>query len=53
MEYDPWDGRLFVRKDLFNHFYDMYGFDDVYEAKKFISDWFSKKFNVEVKFVKA
>ena len=53
MEYDPWDGRLFVRKDLFKHFYDMYGFEDVDEAKKFISDWFSKKFNVEVKYVKA
>lgn len=53
MEYDPWDGRLFVRKDLFSHFFYMYGFEDVESAKNYISDWFSNKFGVEVKYVKA
>ena len=53
MEYDHWDGRLWIEKNFVKFFSDMYGFDDVDETKKFISDWFSRKFDVEVKYVKA
>jgi hypothetical protein len=49
-EYDFTDGRLFVRDDVFNSFIDMFASNEK-QAIEDISDWFSKKFDVEVKFV--
>ena len=49
-EYDFTDGRLFVRDDVFYNFYDMFALDEKKTIED-ISDWFSKKFDVEVKFV--
>lgn len=50
MEYDYYDGRLFVNKELRNTFRAMFG-DDREEMDTFIKRWFEDKFNVEVKFL--
>jgi len=49
-EYDYEDGRLFVRDDVFQSFQDMFSISEN-KAIQDISNWFSGKYNVEVKFV--
>lgn len=48
MEYDSYDGRLFVNKKIRNVFSGMFG-DDEEESNYFFKKWFEKKFKVEVK----
>ena len=49
-EYDYYDGRLFVRDDVFYNFISSFPINEK-EAIEDISSWFQKKFDVEVKFV--
>ena len=51
MEHDSWDNRLFVNRNFFKYFFDTFGFESGLEARKYIADWFSKKFNLEVNYV--
>ena len=50
MEYDSYDGRLFVNKKLRNEFTSMFG-DDREESDEFFKHWFEIKFPVDVKFL--
>lgn len=51
MEHDSFDNRLFVNKNFFKYFFDTFGFESGLEARKYIADWFSDKFNLEVEYV--
>jgi len=51
MEHDSWDNRLFVNRNFFKYFFDTFGFESGLEARKYIADWFSNKFNLEVNYV--
>ena len=46
-EYDHYDGRLFVRDDVFYTYSDLFGVDTKTTISEIIS-WFEKKFNVKV-----
>lgn len=48
MEYDSYDGRLFVNKKIRSVFSGMFG-DDEEKSNNFFKKWFEKKFKVEVK----
>ena len=50
MEYDSFDGRLYVNEKIRNTFTSMFG-DDKEESNKFFKEWFENKFNVEIKFL--
>ena len=50
IEYDHFDGRLFIDKSFLNSFNNYFARDPEY-SKSFISKWFEKKFGVEVKVV--
>lgn len=49
MEYDYTDGRLWINKSFLQIFTDSFGVDEQH-TRQIISDWFSNKFDVEVKF---
>jgi hypothetical protein len=48
MEYGFDDGRLYIEKDFLDTFSSMYPFNKK-ESAEFISNWFSKEFEVDVK----
>ena len=49
MEFDHSDGRLFIDESFLDKFSSMYPLDKE-QSGKFISDWFSKEFDVNVMF---
>lgn len=49
MEFDYSDGRLFIDESFLDKFSSMYPLDKE-QSGKFISDWFSKSFDVDVMF---
>jgi hypothetical protein len=49
MEFDHSDGRLFIDESFLDKFSSMYPLDKE-QSGKFISDWFSKAFDVDVMF---
>jgi hypothetical protein len=49
MEFDHSDGRLFIDESFLDKFSSMYPLDKE-QSGKFISDWFSKVFDVDVMF---
>ena len=49
MEFDHSDGRLFIDESFLDNFSSMYPLD-MKQSAKFISDWFSKAFDVDVMF---
>ena len=48
LEYGFEDGRLYIEKDFLDKFSSMFPLNKK-ESAKFISDWFSKEFEVDVK----
>ena len=50
MEYDSFDGRLYVNKEIRSTFTDLFG-DDEEESNKFFKQWFEDKYGVDVKFL--
>ena len=50
MEWDRLDGRLWINKYFLEGFMKLFAIEKT-AAQQFISDWFSKRFDVEVKFV--
>jgi hypothetical protein len=52
MEYDYYDGRLFVDGEFYNKFKSFFGGDFVNPCKV-ISKWFEKRFEVEVEFCES
>lgn len=48
-EFDYSDGRLFINSDIRDNFISLFG-SNTSEADEFISDWFSDKFGVTIKF---
>ena len=49
MEFDHSDGRLFIDESFLDNFSSMYPLD-MKQSAKFISDWFSKAFDVDIMF---
>lgn len=51
MEFDYSDGRLWIAKKFMKRFLLIFGFMSEKTAVQFISDWFSNKFDVSIKYV--
>ena len=53
LEYDNFDGRLYINKDFLNEFRTWFPMGDDESSKELIKNWFESKFPVEVKFVSS
>lgn len=49
LEYDNFDGRLWIQSDYLSLFYGMFGFESLGEAAEYIERWFENKFGYNVK----
>jgi hypothetical protein len=49
LEYDNFDGRLWIQSDYLSLFYGMFGFESLGEASEYIERWFENKFGYNVK----
>jgi len=52
IEYDNYDGRLYINKDFLISFHSFFPFG-IENLKEFIKDWFESKFKVGVTFVES
>lgn len=50
MEYDYWDGRLWILTEYLKNLKQSFPFDEK-ELKSIIKEWFEMKYNVKVKYV--
>lgn len=49
LEYDNFDGRLWIQSDYLSLFYGMFGFESLADAAEYIERWFENKFGYNVK----
>lgn len=52
LEYDSWDGRLFIDKSFLETFISWFGGKEEY-SQSFIAKWFEKEFDVEIKYTQS
>jgi hypothetical protein len=52
IEYDSWDGRLFIDRNFLDTFINWFGGNEDY-SQSFIAKWFEKKYDVEVKYTQS
>jgi len=51
LEYDNFDGRLYINKDFLKEFRTWFPMGDEESSKELIKNWFESKFPVEIKFI--